>query len=288
MDDFKKVLDLMFDPEDTVCVSDSKFATHSVPISSILSGEVTMVSPSQKMETRIVKTADLTLLAVNSILGFRNDKNVQKHRSFLWEIDVGSRDSQIEYVKKIGIPTSCAIFSGNKSVHFATVLEQSVDAKTYTLLAKWAFAIGTLFDKNCKNPSRSIRIPGAIRPETGYKQELLELGSRVKLDDFMAWLNKYEHLRPIEREYKKSLTNEKSYETIPVGTRNQLKNGIRIGKGRNQAWYGIFCDFAKAGYEKKEATDILFNYFKEESDFKLQEWLVIAQSAFKNYGKYGN
>lgn len=281
MRDLKALLDLMFEPEDEIAVSNSQYAYHSMPQTSVLSGKVTLVSPNQKVPTQTVKTEELTLLSINAIKGFRNDDNVSSCRTFLWEVDVGSLSSQMQYTRSIGLPTSIAIFSGNKSIHFATVLEEPIDIKTYRLLYEWALNIGTLYDPNCKNPSRSIRIPGAIRPDTNREQRLVEIKSRVKLDDFMNWLNKYPHLRPKERKERKGLTSENDYDTLSPWLRRALKDNVwDFSKGRNIRWYAVFYDFAKAGYDKEEAEAILQNYFQEEHDFKESEWLSCAKSAY--------
>lgn len=280
MKDLKRLLDLMFLPEETVCVSDSKFSTHSLSIPTVLSGNVTLVSPNQKVSNKTIKTSELILLALNPIQGFRKDENVTAHRSFLWEIDMGSIESQQQYMKAIGLPYTAAIYSGNKSIHFLTVLDEPIDKKIYKLLFNWATNIGTLFDKSCGNPSRSIRIPGATRPETGREQKLLELKSKVTLDDFMAWLNQHEHLRPIPRE-KRTLTYGKDYGSLSPWAQKQLKDGLDTSKGRNRAFFSIACDLFKSGFSEEEAVDILEMYFVEESDFKEREFLTTINSAFK-------
>jgi hypothetical protein len=280
MKDLKALLDLMFEPEDEVAVSNSQWAYHSMPQSSVLNGQVTLVSPNQKVPTQTVKTEELTLLSINAIKGFRKDDNVTSCRTFLWEADVGTLPSQMQYTRDIGIPTSVSIFSGNKSIHFATVLEEPVDIKTYRLLYQWALNIGTLYDQNCKNPSRCIRIPGAIRTDTGRKQRLTELGSRVKLDDFMAYLNKYEHLRPKEREEKKDLTFQNDYGKYSEWASKQFREGIDFSNGRNKAFFALSCDLAKSGYSENGAIEVLEQYFVEEHDFKYKEFLATVKSAF--------
>jgi hypothetical protein len=278
--DLKDLLNLMFEPEDEVCVSNSQWAYHSLPQSTVLSGDIPLVSPNKKVPTQRVAAEDLTLLCINSVLGFRKDDNVQSCRTFLWEADVGSLSSQIQYTKALKLPTSLAVFSGNKSVHFATVLEEPVDIKTYRLLYQWALNIGTLYDQNCKNPSRCIRIPGAIRSDTGKVQQLINLGSRIKLDEFMSYLNKYEHLRPKEREERKGLTSERDYDKLSEWCRCQFKDGIDFSKGRNKAFFALSCDLAKSGYTELEAEEILEQYFVEEHDFKYKEFLITIKSAF--------
>ena len=230
MEALKAILSLMFEPSDEVAVSNSQWAYHSMPQSSVLIGEVTLVSPNQKVPIKKVKTEELTLLCINALKGFRKDDNITSCRTFLWEADVGSLASQMQYTRSIGIPTSLALFSGNKSIHFATVLEDPVDIRTYRLLYAWALSIGTLYDQNCKNPSRCIRIPGVIRAETGKEQKMIEVGSRVKLDDFMAWLNKYPHLRPKEREERKGLTSEKDYGRLSGWAKNKSKKELILVK----------------------------------------------------------
>ena len=149
------------------------------------------------------------------------------------------------------------------------------------MLAEWAFSIGTLFDKNCKNPSRCVRIPGVIRPDTGKKQKLIQIGQRIKLDDFMAWLNQYPHLRPKEREERKNLTSENSYDRLSMWAKKQFKDGIDFSNGRNKGWFAIACDLAKSGYSQVETEDILIQYFAPEHDFKEKEFLTSIKSAFQ-------
>ena len=288
MNDLKSILTLMFEPEDEVCVSNSQWAYHSMPQSTVLSGEVTLVSPNQKVPLQKVKTEELTLLSINAVKGFRKDSAVTACRSFLWEADVGSLSSQMQYTQTLGVPTSIAIFSGNKSIHFGTVLEEPIDIKTYRLLYQWALNIGTLYDQNCKNPSRCIRIPGATRPDTGRVQKLIQIGSRVKLDDFMEWLNKYPHLRPKEREERKDLTFQNDYDRLSGWARSQFKDGIDFSNGRNKTWFSLACDLAGSGYSKDEAEEILMQYFSPEHDFTEKEFLTSVGSAFTYMANKGS
>lgn len=288
MEDLKSILALMFDDSDSVCPSNSKWAYHSMPIGSILSGSVCLVSPNEKVYNQVIKSEELTLLAINPINGFRSDSNVTAYRNFLFELDVGTLTSQMRYSKNIGLPYSAAIFSGNKSIHFLVCLDQDLDEKTYRLLYEWALKIGTLFDQACKNPSRSVRIPGAIRPETGKKQQLIENNGKTKLEDFLTWLSKYEHLRPKAKKKRKSLTSEPDFDMLSPWLKTQLKEGLDFTGGRNQKWFAIFCDFALAGYPEEEAIQILEQHFQEEHDFKEKEWLITAASAYKKMANKGD
>lgn len=278
----------MFEPEDLVSVSNSQYGYHSMPQSSVLNGEVTLVSSNKKVPIRKVKSNELIFLCLNAVKDWRRDESVTSYRTFLWEVDIGSLSSQRQYFKSLAIPYSASIYSGNKSLHYITVLDQPIDLKTYRLLFKWANNIGTLFDWQCGNPSRSVRIPGVIRPDTGKEQRLIEIKDRVKLDDFMAWLNKYEHLRPIERaEERKVLTGDKDYDKLSKWATNQLKYGIDFSSGRNIGWFSLACDLAKSGYEEDEAVEILEEYFLEEYDFKYREFKSAINSAFKYMANKG-
>ena len=274
----------MFLPGERCCPSDNKYATHSVPVKSLLSDEITLISPNQEVRPRKVKTKDLTLMSFNPMgEGFRNDSNVSAYRNFLFEIDVGNTDSQLKYREALGLPISAAIFSGNRSVHFLVCLEKALDEKVYRLLYQWTLNIGTLFDKNVKTPSKSVRIPGAVRPDTGKEQKLIELRSKVKLEDFITWLRKYDHLRPKEQEKRKPLTNEADPANLSPWLRRALKErDIDFTKGRNKTWYSIFFDFAVAGYTQEQAEAFLENYYIEEHDFKRREWLGCAKSAYEH------
>ena len=67
MKDLKALLDVVFEPQDDVCVSNSQWAYHSLPQATVLSGEVSLVSPNSKVPIQKVKTEELTLLCINAI-----------------------------------------------------------------------------------------------------------------------------------------------------------------------------------------------------------------------------
>jgi hypothetical protein len=144
------------------------------------------------------------------------------------------------------------------------------------------------FDENCKNSSRSVRIPGAIRPDTGKEQKLIHLGSRIKLDDFMAWLGKYPHLRPKEREERKSLTLNSDNDKFSEWASKQFRNGIDFSSGRNKTWFSLACDLAKSQYSETEVVEILERYFVEEHDFKYREFIATIKSAFTYMANKGS
>jgi hypothetical protein len=272
---------LMFNKEDSVCVSNSQFSYHSIPLSEILTGAITLISPNQEVPARKVECEHLILVSLNPIKGFRNDKNCYTFRNFLIELDNYDRDLQIGYIKKLGIPYSSIVWSGSKSAHVLISLSEDLtNEKIYRDIYKWMLNIASLSDQALGNPSRSIRIPGAIRPETGKEQELIEMGGRISHKELFDWLNQYEHLRPKARE-KKVLTGQGDFDRLSPWARWQLKKGIQFAKGRNATWYALAVDFAKAGYTEDQTTEILEKHFQEEHDFKEKEWLRTIRSGFE-------
>jgi hypothetical protein len=279
--DLARLIALLFDKDDRVCVSDSKFASHSVEISAVLSDRVTLVSPNPSVPIKEVGTDKIIMLAINAMgHGYRNDSNVTKFRSFLWEIDVGTIPDQIAWVKQLGIPTSACIFSGNKSAHFVTALREPLrNEEIYRMLYQWGLNIGTLFDPACKNPSRSVRVPGVIRPDTDRRQELIELGGRVDIKDFASWLGRHPEAKPRPEE-KRQPAGEFDFGKLPEWVIYRLKHGLDPTKGRNRQWYGISTAFLLSGFSLDGTIEILLQYFVEEKDFTKREFLTTIKSAF--------
>ena len=186
---------LLFNANENVCVQDSQFATHSVPVEQVLSGRVRLEAKDPKY-SRDVNSDKLILVALNPINGSRADDKVTNYRSFLIELDVGTLKEQINTIKHLKMPFTAQVFSGNKSIHTVITLDEDLKNEAqYRLLAKWIFAIITTADDKCENPSRCVRIPEAYR-EPGKKQRLVELRKRVTHAEFFAWLNKWSRLSP--------------------------------------------------------------------------------------------
>jgi|ERR1700688_2930052 len=276
----QSLLKLLFNEGETVCVSKNKFGYHSLPLENIFKEKVTLLSPNNDVPISECNSSDLLLVAINPIQGFRLDSNVYKFRTFLWECDTGSIKDQIGYFKHLKLPLSAQIFSGNKSVHAITVLDEDLpDEKTYRYLYNWALKVLTMCDPACKNPSRSVRIPGVYR-EPGKKQRLISLNGRIKLKDFMDWLNQYDHLRPKVKEKKEIPEGEADFSRLSAWAKIMLTKGIVFKSGRNRTWYGLAYDLALAGFTEEQTIEILGQRFQEESDFKEKEWLTTIKSAF--------
>lgn len=284
-EDGQKLLNLMFLPNETVCVSNSKFGYHSIPLQNALEGPVTLVphlDSKRPWEEQVIycESKDLTLAALNPIEGYRRDCNVKKYRNFLVELDTGTIDEQIEYIKRYAIPYSAMIFSGSKSVHTLISLSDDIpDEKSYRKIAQWILNILSLADQNIKNPSRSIRIPGAER-EPGKFQKLLDFKDKVNLKDLGTWLNNYPQSKPKERE-KRKVSNTADISNVPIKCQSWLKDGFPAGMGRNQGWFQLSCEFYTAGFDEDQIIEIFQEYFVEEHDFKEKEWFTTIYSALK-------
>lgn len=293
----QKLLNLMFRAGETVCVSNSQFGYHSIPLEEALSSkEITLVPTQESCIKRNIEykienfdkkhTDEMILVALNPISGFRLDSNCVNYRNFLLEIDIGPIDEQIKYLKSMGVPYSAMVFSGNKSIHTLISLSENLPSEdTYRIMAEWALNIVTLCDPNTKNPSRSIRIPGAYR-EPGKKQELIELVGHVSLAEFGNWLKKYPEAKP--KKQKKLIPSDSPPEfgKLKPWVIKVLKDGT-VGEkaGRNIGWYQVACEFFLSNYGFDDTIEVLSQYFVPDRDFKDREWKTSIKSAYKNVNK---
>lgn len=261
----KNFLNLFFNPGEEICFSPNKYAR-----------------PSEIQEN--IDEEKTVLVAINPIKGQRNDENVTAYRTFMVECDDESLEDQWKYIKNSGFPYSYCCFSGNKSLHFAVVLDHDVPSShIYRFTYQWILNILTKADQKTKNPSRSIRFPGVVRSDTGKEQRLLYMGERIKLDKLSEWLNKH-----IDKQPKVTVRNvEKSpvpnFKGIKPWVIQALMKGIHTMEGsRNQRWMSIGCEFALNGYDLDSTILYLQRFFEEQSDFKEREWLTAVKSGW-NY-----
>ena len=282
-EDSKRLLNLMFNPGETICPHHNKYSYHSVPLENAISDTVTMVSSNPDIPNKTVSSDKMIFVSLNPVLGFRNDENVYKYRNILVEIDTGTLAQQMEYVKRLQMPYSAAIFSGGKSIHFLISLDRDLPSEEiYRTLAQWTFNIVDLADKDCKNPSRSIRLPGAMR-DNGNQQKLLEFHGKVKLDDFKEWLGKKSYLKPKPLEKHKISTGLGDISRLKPWTQKILFDGIDNSKGRNNQYFSIACDFALANYSLDDTISMLEErVFSPERDFTRKEFLNTVKSAFRH------
>lgn len=285
-----QLLQMMFRPGEEVCVSYNKYGYHSVPLEKVLNGKQVLLVPTEdscekrnltmEQGSEVRFTDEMTLVALNPIKGFRNDENCTAFRNFLVEMDDGTSEEQLAYIKRLGMPYSAVVFSGNKSLHFLISLSEDLpNEKIWRMLAEWVLNIVTLADSKTKNPSRSIRIPGAWREPT-KQQTLVEIRSSLTKNELVAWLAKHPNAKP-QTYTRKEPTGNRSIDKIKPWVIEKLKNGVDRSKGRNQQWYAIACEFYLAGYSLDATMELLSEYFVPERDFKEREWKVTVASAFK-------
>lgn len=285
-DTSKQLLELMFREGESVCVSPNKFGYHSVPLEDAIFGEtVTLLPPNPESKTIKPDTDKLILVALNPIVGFRVDANCTGFRNFLIEMDVGTQEQQKEYIAARAMPYSAAVFSGGKSLHYLISLEDDLpNEATWRMVNQWCLNIMTLADQNCKNPSRSIRLPGAMR-DTGKMQELVEIKTTVSYAELSAWLKTYPQCAPKPEPKRQKPSETPTLDRVRPWVKKRIVGGLDPKQSRNTQWFAIACEFAIAGFSEEDATDILEGYFNEDTDFKKREWKASIRSGFKHVNR---
>ena len=280
----KKFLDLFVDDGESLCVSHNKYGYHSITKEALLSGEKLKLNPppDSKLKPTEIGFEMINMMAVNPIDGFRGDKDCTSFRGFLVEIDDGPLPEQMAYIKKLGMPYSCCVFSGSKSLHFGIVLDTPLPSLTaYRMVSNWILAIAERADPKTKNPSRSIRFPGNLRRiydvnvvplEERKEQKLLQISGRVSQQELFNWLNKYKDKKPKVAVKRKKISGEGSIKNLSRWAKTEIKENIPCSKGRNTTWYALAYDFCLAGYSIDDTYSILEGYFAEEYDFTRREW----------------
>jgi hypothetical protein len=277
----KQFLNLFFNKDETICVSDCQGGYYSIPQQE-MEGDIQLVSPKEDKPNRYTREEFIKLVAINPINGWRRDENVTCYRTFMIECDDMPIPQQWDYIKKMEFPTSYACFSGSKSIHFALVLDHEIPSEyIYKYTYQWILNIMTEADQKTKNPTRSIRFPGVIRSETGKEQKLLHMGERVSLDTLNKWLNKYPHKAPKPLVRKTKNTGKPNVKGIKPWAKKALVEGVHNMEGsRNQTWMSIGCEMALNGFSLDNTIYYLEDYFEEQSDFKKQEWLTAIKSGW--------
>lgn len=280
----RQFLDLFYNPGETICVSHSEYGYHSISQEDI-SGKMIMKSPNEKVKPEEIVEDDIVLASINPVMGFRRDSNVTAYRGFLVEMDDGSLEEQSRYIKESGLPYSICVFSGNKSLHYGIVLEN--DLPSYDIwrdIAEWILNILDRADPMTKNPTRSIRFPGNIRKNDKRRlQKLVDIGTRISSDELAIWLNKYPEKNPatIRLGKMKTTSSTNSVNGVPGWVFDKLNNGIDESRGRNNEWFAIAMELAKAGYSDDDMISFAEQYFTPDRDFTEGEWKSIMKYAYQ-------
>lgn len=226
-----------------------------------------------------------TLCCLNPLNGTRKDENVSNFRNFLIEVDDMSLPDQVRYINSLEMPYSACVFSGNKSLHYGIFLDEDLPTeKIYRYIAQWILNVVTKADQNCKNPTRMIRFPGNVRTDTCLVQKLVELKQRVSLPDLYNWLNRFPSAKPVVQTQRVCIPLDEKL-PLPAWVTLKLQNGMELDKSRNAQWFGIGCEFAKAGFGPEETLSCLENFFVEDHDFKRKEWETAVKQGFRQIEK---
>jgi hypothetical protein len=295
----------LFDDGDEICLSKNKFGYFSVPLKLYLNEQSSIdligQKNGEKTRTYTFYKNNLELVSVNAVSGARLDKNVTKFRTFLIEIDDMPILEQAKYIVDMRVPVSVAVFSGNKSIHFAvSLVEPVLTLEEYTYYAKWLLNIVSKADQNTKNPTRSIRIPFIRRKDTGKMQDLLYNNGRVSNNDFISFLNEYKDLAPkmtsnsqwistISEERLREIKESGGYvdvralpiwalERLKLAKSGQLKSA---GYSRNNSVFSIAFELFKLGYPYDIVRVFIADWFPVEHDFSEQEMNTAILSALK-------
>lgn len=174
-------LETLFDPDDLVAWGD-KDAYCSRP-----------KSPWPDM----IFTKDVKF-CINPLKEKRNEENVTQINCMLFEMDkdpndnIIPKDTQVSLFQSSGLPYSTMTWSGTKSVHVIVRLTTPIPKPLFKPL--WQACYNVLTRNGCSLDTRTnlvpqlSRIPGSIRHESGDEQELLEVRSRVTLQELGQWL----------------------------------------------------------------------------------------------------
>lgn len=261
----KDFLNLFFNEGEEICFSANKYAFPSEPQDNL-------------------NEDSTVLVAINPIKGQRNDSNVTAYRTFMVECDDMSLEEQFNYIRSTGFPYSYCCFSGGKSLHFALVLDREVPSESiYRHTAQWILNILEKADPNTKNPSRSVRFPGVIRPDTKKEQRIVHMGNRVSLEKLGDWLNKYPQKAPKPMFRKPKNVGKFKMESVGQWAKQALMEGVHNSEGsRNQKWMSIGCELAMHGMDLDKTIAYLSRHYEEQPDFREKEWLEAVTNGW-NY-----
>ena len=280
----RQFLDLFYNEGEHICISHDGYGYHSVS-QEALEGTVSQISPNEKVDIKEITEEDVVLASINPVKGYRRDANVTAYRGFLVEMDDGTLEEQHKYIKESGLPFSICVFSGNKSLHYGIVLDE--DLPSYEIwrdIAEWILNILDKADPMTKNPTRSIRFPGSIRKDgKGQEQKLVELRTRISADELAVWLNRYPDKNPatIRLSKMKERDTTSTVNGVPGWVFDKLQNGIDESRGRNNEWFAIAMELAKAGYDDEEMISYAEQFFTPDRDFTEGEWKSIMRYAYR-------
>lgn len=236
-DETRQYLNILFDEEDHVCYGTSPYDILVTPQSELPDG--------------------VCYVGVNSFRPgtTRKKVNVDKHRSFTLEFDVGRKRSHFNYIWSNDVPYSVAVDSGGKSTHFIITLENPVDASVYDDCTRAIKRIQANIDKTPLHSAGFTRLAGVTR-DNGNPQKLLKVKGRIPNEDFMSWLAMYDPGEPERPPWEKEGTRD--LKDLPWNTAKVLEEGDWSHfSGRHEA-LGVLCkDLLRLGFDVEETRVML-------------------------------
>jgi RecA-family ATPase len=172
----------------------------------------------------------------------RQAKDISKWRHCLVEFDESTLDEQWAIIKKAGLPTTCIIRSGGRSLHAWVKVdaESELEFKDRVNFIYKHLAHAKPDEAN-KDPGRLSRLPGAVRTMTGQKQELVECGAPTKTFlEWKEWTIYGDIPEPLSWE---RLINfkEDNDETVLLGRRWICRGGSALWVGSSGLGKSVLC-----------------------------------------------
>jgi hypothetical protein len=171
----------------------------------------------------------------------RSNDNVAELRSLIFEFD----DTPLEHQKELAEkgPVARAVFSGSKSVHCKVILQNP--AETIEEYKYWWNLLNEDYferraDKQCSDPCRLTRCPGAVHARTGKVQELLFERDVVYENDPALWRGVKTALGE-EQKQKKFVASQQFVWSDDVDWREKLEK-VKTPAGENARQWPFMGD----------------------------------------------
>lgn len=201
----------------------------------------------------------------------RTMSNIATRRNFLVEFDTLQTIGQQERLFEKGgaLPFLTKVYSGKKSLHYVIGVDEALDDESYRVvftMLSWYF--NNKNDTSCINANRLTRTGGAVREDTGVRQELLATGRRVPLqtlttalaaNDPRAYNVALEQTLERFRRIKAAPTRDVSEDAqMPRWVEMLLLTGEYIGSSRHEVLKAATTALYKAGFSEERAELVLY------------------------------
>lgn len=279
MTEREKVLNILFDENDTICVCSQKHSTGKFM---------------KKITRNKCNSAEGMFYVINPVKpnsDRRTKKDIDIFRNFLVEFDEMPLDEQIDYVKSIGMPYSAIVYSGNKSYHFLISLEEPLEGiEDYSHYAEYLHNVVKFSDRQTKESNKLGRYPEALRKETGKRQEVIEIRGRVTNSEFIDWLAKHDDCIPAKKDFSSSPSKknrDKIIEVLDWYVKDYLKQDYDFDKKWTFVRCPVCADEGRDNHRDNMCITherMTFNCFADSHHNSSQFWKMLE---LKNENKVG-